>query len=167
MIHNFPSPLSIYFQRFTASPPTSLSTDDAHIRRVPPPNSQTMEAAATAAAAVVLAVVETMRSGAGDNEEQDWSREGARRARCRPRTPWNLARRQQQQGERGAPPPPAAKFANDVPRHPPPSLPRPRSPPPGCTPLLPPPFRVQQTALRPADCTRCRRRRGRQRGERV
>ena len=44
-----------------------------------------MEAAATAAAAVVLAVVETMRSGAGDNEEQDWSREGGRRARCRAR----------------------------------------------------------------------------------
>ena len=55
---------------------------------------------ATAAAAVVLAVVETMRSGAGDNEEQDWSRKGD--ARTLPRTPWNLARRQQQQGERGA-----------------------------------------------------------------
>ena len=53
-----------------------------------------MEAAARATAAVVLAVVETMRSGAGDNEEQDW-----REARTPPRTPWNLARRQQQQGE--------------------------------------------------------------------
>ena len=40
-----------------------------------------------------------------------------RRERARPRTPWNLARRQPADDGEGRAPPLAAKFANDVPRH--------------------------------------------------